>query len=413
MFLAALWDGLRGLANERGRALSSVLGVAWGTFAVVGLQAFGIGLEESMALRAQGMGEAIVVAWPSRTTLPWRGVPEGRGLHVSADDVRALPGDVPEIAAVSPEYGRSLRMRRGTRVFRPQVTGVDPVYGELRNLVPEPGGRFFGPRDLAERRRVVFLGDKVARQLFPDEEAVRVAGAELVLGGTPFTVIGVMRPKDQDSNYGSIDDERVFVPASTFEQVFGARYVSNLVYRAKSRELLPRAIDGVYASLGRRLGFDPDDRAAIDTWDTTEGDQIRGRAFQSMNVMTFLAGLFTLLVGTLGVGNLMYLLVKRRTGEIGIRLALGTPPRSILVGFLAETLVLVAAGGALGFLAAIGLAELVAATPAVEKLGHARVSPTLGAGVVALLFGVALAAGWFPARRAARLDPVLALRSAG
>ena len=362
-----------------------------------------------MAERAAGMGEGIVVAWPSRTTRPWRGLPERRLLRLTADDVRALARQVPDVAAVSPEYSRYERLRRGTSVFRPQVTGVDPAYGPLRNQRPAPGGRFLNALDLAERRRVVFLGDRVASQLFGERDPV---GETLVLGEAPFTVIGVLAPKVQDSDYGALDEARAFIPASTFEQLFGARFVNDFVLRATGPERLPAAIDGVYAALGRRLGFDPADRMALTLWDTTEADRIRTRAFDAMDLLTLLAGAFTVLVGAIGVGNLMFLVVRRRTGELGLRLALGARPSWILRAVLGEALVLIAAGGLLGFLAAAGLSALIGASPLAENLGQPRIAPALAAGVWVLLAAVGLAAGWFPARRAARLDPVTALTEA-
>ena len=202
--LLELLEGVRALRAHPLRTLSTVLGVAWGAFAILGLGAFGHGLEESMAARAQGMGAGIVVAWPGRTTRPWRGVPEGRVLRLEAADVRALRA-LPGAELVSPEFARNEAVHRGERVFRPQVTGVDPSYGALRNLVPEPGGRFLSPLDLEQARRVVVLGDRVARQLFDGREAV---GRTLELAGAPYTVVGVARPKEQDSDYGALDEAR-------------------------------------------------------------------------------------------------------------------------------------------------------------------------------------------------------------
>lgn len=408
-WIADLADGLRTLGAHRGRALSTILGVAWGTFGVVGLGAFSTGLEENMAARAQGMGAGVVVVWPSRTTRPWRGMPEGRPLRVTAEEVRALSEQVAGIAEISPEYRRYEPLRRGARAFRPYVTGVDPEYGAIRNLGPAPGGRFLSPLDLARRRRVVFLGDRVARELFPAGGAV---GAELVLGDAPFTVVGVLRARVQDSDYGALDESRIFVPASTFEELYGPREVANFVFRAREPALLPGAIDDVYEALGRRLGFDPADRQALSLWDTTEGDQMRSQAFAAMNLMTLLAGFFTVLVGAIGVGNLMFLVVRRRTGELGLRLALGARPRGVMREVLVEALLLIFAGGALGFGAAAGLGALVGASPLVETLGVPRISPALALAVVLLLAAVGLLAGWFPARRASRLDPVQALTEA-
>lgn len=409
MFWLSFSDALRAWREDLRRVVITVLGVAWGTFAVVGLGAFSTGLEESMATRAAGMGQGIVLVWPSRTTKPWQGVPEGRAIRLTADEVRRLAEAIPGVAEVSPESSRWSRLARGEQAFLPQLTGVDADYGRLRNLHARPGGRFLNEADLEQRRRVVFLGDRVAHQLFGEQDPI---GQSLMLADTPFTVVGVMRSKEQSSDYGALDTARAFIPYSTFEQLFGVRYVENFVLRATSPDRLPAVIDGLYQSLSQTHRFDPSDRFALSLWDTTEADAIRSQAFGAMELMTLLAGTFTVLVGAIGVGNLMFLLVRRRTGEFGLRLALGARPVWILRSVLIEAVTLVGAGGCLGFLAASGVSALVGATPLVEDLGQPRISGELAIGVILLLLVVGMAAGWFPARRAARLDPAQALAEA-
>jgi putative ABC transport system permease protein len=144
-------------------------------------------------------------------------------------------------------------------------------------------------------------------------------------------------------------------------------------------------------------------------WDTTEGDRIRSAAFGAMNLLTGMAGVLTLVVGAIGVGNLMFIVVRRRTREIGIQMAMGARPRWILIEFLVQALVLVGAGGLVGFLGAWIMAAVIGASPLVEALGTPRISAWIGLGTVALLGLVGLLAGFFPARRASRLDPVRAL----
>lgn len=403
---AELIEGLRALRGDSRRAVMTVLGVAWGTFAVVGLGAFSSGLEQNMAERAAGMGEGIVIIWPSQTTLPWKGLPEGRSLRLTASDVRRLKTSVPRVAELSPEHSHYARIRRGGKAFRPEVTGVDPDYGSLRMLPAQAGGRFLNPADLALARKVVFLGDHVAKQLFPYRDPV---GAELMLAETPFTVVGVLQAKLQESDYGAHDTERVFIPTSTYEQVFGARFVDDFVVRAESRDDLAQVIKDLRSALARSHSFDPNDRFALSLWDTTEADKIRSQAFDAMDLLTLLAGVFTVLVGAIGVGNLMFLVVRRRTSEFGLRMALGARPSWILRGVLIEALFLVALGGLLGFLAAAGIASLVGASPLAENLGQPKISSDLALGVAGLLILVGLAAGWFPARRASRFAPAVAL----
>lgn len=407
MRLTSFSSWLRGLREERGRTVSTLMGVGWGTFAVVAMLAFGAGIEAMLKERAAGMGNAVVVTWLNRTTMPYRGFPEGRSLLATDEDILSLMESVPGMGAVSSEYSRRENLEMGSEIFRTTLAGVFPSYGEMRNMDPEPGGRFLNREDERLGRRVIFLGDRTKRQLFGDRNAV---GEQVVMAGSPFTVIGVLKEKEQDSDYNGRDDTRCCIPASTYRRLFGDRFVDNFVYRAESREQTAAVVDGVYRALGSRLGFDPADRDALNTWDTTESDRIRATIFGAMDLMTGLAGTLTLLVGGLGVGNLMFVLVRRRTAEIGIQMAMGALPRWILQEVLLQTMFLVALGGLMGFLAAWLLTAVIALTPLTEAMGVPAISWSTALATIGLLAAIGLIAGLVPARRAARLDPVEALQ---
>ena len=396
------------LRRQRTRAVLSLLALAWGTLAVLLLLAFSIGFEDLFQERTRGMGDGVAVAWPRRTTRPWRGFAVGRAIRITRDDGLLLAAAVPGLAAVSPEFTIWERVRAGDRVLRVQLSGVEPCFGGLRMLEPQAGSRFFTPVDVADKRRVIFLGDGLAAQLFP---AVDPVGRTLVLRGAPFTVIGVLQPKLQDSDYGSLDKDRAFVPATTFQALFGARYVDYLVFRARDTGRQAECSAAVVAALGARLGFDPTDRGALSVWDTTEQQRMLSWIFLGFHVILGISGAFTLLVGGVGVANLMFLLVRRRTPEFGLKLAVGARPAQIRREVLGQTLLLVGAGGALGALVAVAVVAVVAATPVVEQTGAPAIPPLLATVTALMLGGVGVLAGWFPARAASRLDPVVALRT--
>ena len=404
--LASFVDLIRGLRDERARTVTTLLGLAWGTFSIIALLAFGTGLERFMQAKAAGVGKSIAIVRPQRTTLSYAGLGAGRPVLLRPADVLELPLKVPELAAVSPEYLDGDRVAVGARIHRVTISGVYPPYADLRSWKMQPGGRFLNDRDLMEKRRTLVLGNRIKDALFGQRPAV---GRTLILRGMPFTVIGVLSPKLQDSMYDGRDEDRVCIPATTHEQLFGKRFLSAFVYRARDPGMQPRATAGIYRALSRSCGFDPNDRSALTVWDTTEEERVRSYAFLGFNLMLGGSAVLTLLVGGVGVANLMFIRVRRRQREIGIQMALGARPKDILLGVLGETLVLVSVGGVLGFLLAGLVVNLVRLTPATTQIGNPEVSVVIAGLTIALLGGVGLLAGWFPARRAARMDPVRAL----
>lgn len=398
----------RDLSAQRLRTFLTLLGITWGTVAVVVLMAFGVGFEKQTRANMAGMGDGIVVVFGGRTTKPFMGFNDGRGIGLREADVEVIQQQIPGIASISPEYRTSSAVARvDTSSTIPATTGVYPEYADMRNIIPEPGGRFLNELDERNRRRVVVLGDQVKRLLFGAEEALH---KQIILGGTPFTVIGVMAPKTQSSSYGSRDTDRVFIPASTFESVFGHRYLSNIIYKPIDASNSPAIEAKLYEVMGSRYRFDPTDKDALGVWDTNELTRLLDGIFIGIAVFMMVVGAFTLVVGGVGVANIMYIVVKERTREIGIKRSLGARRRTILAQFLGEAGFIVLMGAALGMVISAALVKGASFLPVQDAVG----APEMSAGVLigtALLLGlIALLAGFFPARRAAAVSPVEALR---
>jgi len=396
------------LRAQRLRTALTVLGIAWGTIAVVVLLAFGVGLERQTRKRFHGLGDRIVILFGGRTTVSYRGFPEGRFINLREEDGTLLLREISDIVMLSPEYtNRSTPVRRGTHTANPNITGILPVYGEMRNIIADVGGRFINDLDVADRRRVAVLGDELATLLFDDTAPV---GEQVFIGETPFTVVGVMRPKTQNSSYNGRDKDRVFIPATTHRALFGTRFVNNFVYRVRDATVT-KAVEGrLYEVLGRRYTFDPEDEDALAVWDTAEWEIRFGYMFLAFHIFFAIVGTFTLTVGGIGVANIMYIVVRERTREIGVKRSVGATRRDILLQFIGETFLIIGIGAVLGFAGSWGIVWLLGFVPMQEFVGTPTISPLVAVITLSLLGAIGLMAGLFPARKAASLDPVECLR---
>jgi putative ABC transport system permease protein len=309
-----------------------------------------------------------------------------------------------ELAGISGEWQQTLNLDYGTKTLPVDSSGVEPIFGAMRNIIPAAGGRWLNDIDEARQRRVLFIGDKLATDLLGNDPPV---GRTVMVQGSPFLIVGVLKKKQQDSSYSNRDEEKVFLPASTFRALTGQRFVDNFVAQPKSALRAEQAKNETIRILARRHRFDPKDKEALGIWDTTEGAKFLETFMLAFRGFLGVVGSLTLIVGGIGVMNIMNVVVEERTREIGIKMALGAKPRAVLSQLLLETVLLTGIGGAIGMLMAWGICVLV---PDNEYVGKPEFSATLGMMTAAMLGVIGLLAGWFPARDAARLDPVVAMK---
>jgi putative ABC transport system permease protein len=408
-FFTTITEFISDLRAQKLRTAMTVFGITWGTVAIIVLLAFGMGFKKQLSKDMHGIGESIAIMFPGSTTKPFEGFGTGRDIQLIEDDAKLLSTQVPEIDEISPEYSsRDYPVHLDGNLTNTSVAGVYPVYGEMRNIIPAPGGRFIDDLDMAERRRVVILGDKVKDLLFGESDAV---GKIVYIGDVPFTVIGVMLKKTQNSSYNRRDQDRVFIPASTHASVYGKPYINNIIYIPKDPRQTEEVKTKIRQVLGRKYRFDPEDKDAVWIWDTTENDVFLFYFFLAFNIFLGLIGSFTLAVGGIGVANIMYIVVQERIKEIGIKRAVGARRSNILMQFFLETFFIILIGSTLGFLIAWAITSALQYIPIKEFVGTPELSIPVAAATILVLAIVGLAAGLLPAKRAANLDVVECLRA--
>jgi putative ABC transport system permease protein len=411
-FIDQFKEILRYLKQYKSRTAMTMFGLIWGTMTVIILLAFGVGVQKQMSKNMHGIGEGLVIVWPGRTSIPFEGYGRDRQIRLNEDDMEYLRSEVKGIRRISPEFQKwGTPVRVGEQINSPNISGIIPEYAMMRSIWWEEGGRFLNDLDVKEKRRVVFLGNKLRDFLFG--ENADVIGKYIYISEMPFLVIGVMKEKTQNSSYSSRDRDRAFIPMSTHKAIFGLKYVDNFVYQVADPRVSDQVKKDVYAALGKKYKFDPSDKETLGIWDTTSFDEFIFYFSLGFNIFMGLIGVITLIVGGIGLANIMYVVVQERTKEIGIRRAAGARRGTIMSDFIFEAFVIIGIGAAIGFLIAIIIISIFQAIPipdVKEAIGTPELNFMVAFITMLILGSVGFLAGFFPARRASRLNVVDCLR---
>jgi len=399
------------LGHQTKRIVLTVLAIAWGTISIVLLLSFGEGLKNSLSKGSRGMGQNVAVVWPGATTRPFMGLPSGRPVPIKEEDPALLRSRIPEIELLSVEFAKYAAIAVGTKSVNSRLRGVDPEFGEMRNIHPQPGGRFLNERDMAEKRRVVFLGEELAKDLFGTEDVV---GKTVQINQSTFLVVGVAQKKIQMGMYNGPDRNQSCIPAPTFKSAYTDARIENLVYRPVSPELGDTAKAQLYRVMGAKYHFDPEDTRSLGIWDTREMQRINYNVGLGIQIFLGIIGALTLFVGGMGVANIMFAVVKERTREIGVKMALGAKERQVMLPFMLEALLMTVLGGILGTMLSLGIIGTIAALPlkgeAFEFLGRPTFSPAIAIATAMVLGTIGSLAGFFPAKHASSVNPAVSLR---
>ena len=393
------------------RSFLTMFGIAWGVGSLLLLVGLGEGFRSGQERQLATLGQNIMFMFPGRIPAVEGSTQSGQTYYFTYADYSAIRQQAKFVGAVSPVLNREdIRAVSDYGSTNGQVFGVASDYNQIRN-VPISPGRWFNDEDNAERRRVAVVGWEMLKNMFPGRPAV---GATILLNGISFDVIGVVDKVGRDGNNGT--NSRIFIPIETMRNLFrltkanSEDAISFINYAPIRKDLHTEAKNEIHQIIANRHGFDPKLEDAFEDWDTIENMQRVGKIFDAMDWFLGVVGVVTLGLGAIGIINIMLVSVSERTKEIGLRKALGATHQNILTQFFVEGAFLTAFSGGIGLALATGFVTLLAMLPAPEGFDTPRIIPASALAAIGSLAIAGISAGLYPARKAALMEPVEALR---
>lgn len=390
--------------------------LAWGVACFVILYAYGEGFGSALKTSFQAVGQDLVLMFGGQTSTQAGGERSGRKIRLKLSDAELIRENVPLVGAVSAEIMiRNANVVRGYRELNMSVRAAEPAYGKVRNMSLAEG-RWLSPEDYQAKQRTAVLGATAATKLFGDIPPV---GESIAINGQQFQVVGLLKTKTQISNYNTPDNECVFIPLSTASLFKDIKYPDDIVWMPANPLFRQQAVKDVRAVLARVHNFSPNDERALQLFVFNEFMKVIDTMSIALQVLLGLIGSLTLAIGGIGLANIMLVSVTQRTREIGVLKSIGATRGAVLAQFLLEAMAIVTAGGIVGVL--IGWA-VTAAMHTLPLLGplfkdttgtgdiHLQISGFAVVVSTVVLEAIGLVAGFLPALKASRLDPIEALR---
>jgi putative ABC transport system permease protein len=402
------------MANKT-RSFLTMFGIAWGLVCLILMTAIGEGMWVAQKEKAKTLGQNIMIVWGGTTSKGREGVRAGKSIRLTLDDYFLLKQEAHYLQRLSPEVERHLSVKSTINDGSFSVHGVFPDYMQMRTIEVKPGGRVIHNGDNLDVQRVCILGDEVKDQLFNKTQAV---GQTVMITGLPYLIIGELVHKDQNSNYSGPDAKMVYVPFYTMVKDFpipdavdGKFEISNMIVQPRSETLGEAAELQVRKILASHKDFDYLDNDAVGIWNTVTSAKFMYKIFGSMKVFLGTVAVVTLILGGIGIMNIMLLTVQERTREIGLRKSIGATSRNILLQFFAESMALTLFAGLGGIGIGWGICSLVNLLPKIDFFAGLIVTPSVGLMSFGFLGVVGVLSSIYPAFMASILDPIEALRS--
>lgn len=390
------------------RTSLALFGIMWGTMTVTLLLALGNGFYEKSMENLAFLNNGTIFAWAGTTSKPHAGLPQGQKIRLEIDDFLEIMKNIPGIQWFSPEFSNETLFQYQDKETKSLLMGVGPGYEKTMQFKILPGkSRFFSELDLAKQNRVVYLDAPLTKILFPKEDPL---GKIIFIQQIPFTVIGVADP---EKNTGIVftGSHTGYIPYTTYLALQGRENINTIFLTPAKIEDSVRIKNNLKNLLAAKLHYDPSDDEAFHIPDLEDKQVFISWFFFIIQLFLGFCGALTLSVGGLGVANMMFLIVTERTREIGLRKALGASENNILIHFLSETLCIVGLGGAIGIGLSAALLFVLPFFHLPDWMGNPYVSIFSASITIAILMMVGLLAGYFPAKRAANMEPVKALLS--
>lgn len=418
MFDADRWqETWQTINRNKLRTLLTVFGVFWGVFMLVIMLGTGQGLQNGVYDRFGIYATNSIVLWGNRTTLPWQGMAPGRPIRLTQDDLEAIRTQIPEIKYVVPRaqlggWRQDVVARNGTKTGSFNAMADEPEIIYMQPIIITEG-RFINKRDIEEERKMVAIGQQVATTLY--ESGEEVVGQSIEVNGVNFTVAGIFEAR-QAGDEADRFANTIFVPFSTFRKAFNYQrevgWLQALSQPGQKASLVEEKMNDL---LQVRHRFSPEDKAALGSWNAGKEFEKFESLFSGIRYLIWIVGAGTLLAGAIGLSNIMLIVVKERTREIGVRKALGATPSSIVAMILQETLVLTSVAGYSGLVAAVLLLQFAGSLTGSDPSGESMFkNPEIDFTTAFIALGIinlaGAFAGWIPARTAASVEPVKALR---